>query len=104
MFASRTTIKIMTTLKPIHPGRFIKEDWLADFDLTQNSLARGLKIPVSRLNDIIQGKRGITADTAARLARVFGNSPAFWLNLQADYDLRRVDSKRIQNEVTPHAA
>lgn len=91
----------MKTLKPIHPGRFIKEDWLADNGLTQNSLARALKIPVSRLNDIIQGKRGITADTAARLGRFFGNSPTFWLHLQADYDLRTVDVKRITNEIKP---
>jgi len=96
----------MKTLKPIHPGQFIKEDWLADNGLTQNSLARALRIPVSRLNDIIQGKRGITADTAARLARFFGNSAAFWLHLQADYDLRTIDQKRISSEVKPfeHAA
>ena len=96
----------MKTLKPIHPGQFIKEDWLADNGLTQNSLARALNIPVSRLNDIIQGKRGITADTAARLGRFFGNSAAFWLHLQTDYDLRLIDEKRITHEVKPfeHAA
>jgi antitoxin HigA-1 len=93
----------MKTLKPIHPGQFIKEDWLADNGLTQNSLARALKIPVSRLNDIIQGHRGISADTAARFGRFFGNSPAFWLHLQADYDLRTIDAKRILQEVAPHA-
>ncbi|HNW40497.1 MAG TPA: HigA family addiction module antitoxin [Opitutaceae bacterium] len=92
----------MKTLKPIHPGQFIKEDWLADQGLTQNSLARALKIPVSRLNDIIQGRRGISADTAVRLGRFFGNSPAFWLHLQADYDLRMIDEKRITEEIVPH--
>ena len=93
----------MKTLKPIHPGQFIKEDWLADNGLIQNSLARALKIPVSRLNDIIQGRRGITADTAVRLGRFFGNAPAFWLHLQADYDLRTIDAKRITQEITPRA-
>ena len=93
----------MKTLKPICPGQFIKEDWLADNGLTQNSLARALKIPVSRLNDIIQGQRGITADTAVRLGRFFGTSPAFWLHLQVDYDLRTINAKRITAEVTPHA-
>jgi len=92
----------MKTLKPIHPGQFIKEDWLADQGLTQNSLARALKIPVSRLNDIIQGRRGISADTAVRLGRFFGNSPAVWLHLQADYDLRMIDEKRITEEIVPH--
>ena len=96
----------MKTLKPIHPGQFIKEDWLGDYGLTQNSLARALRIPVSRLNDIIQGRRGITADTATRLGRFFGTSAAFWLHLQADFDLRTIDAKRISQEVAPlaHAA
>ena len=93
----------MKTLNPIHPGRSIAEDWLVDNGLTQNSLARALKIPVSRLNDVIHGRRGITADTAARLGRFFGNAPSFWLHLQADYDLRVIDMKRISREVAPRA-
>lgn len=93
-----------TPLPPIHPGQFLKEDWLGDYGLTQYALAKSLKIPQSRLTDIIKGRRGISADTAARLARFFGNSPGFWLNLQADYDLRLIDTKRIEREIAPRAA
>ena len=93
-----------TTLPPIHPGQFLKEDWIGDCGLTQYALAKSLKIPQSRLTDIIKGRRGISADTATRLARFFGNSPGFWLNLQADYDLRLIDTKRIEREIVPRAA
>jgi addiction module HigA family antidote len=92
------------TLKPIHPGQFLKDDWLADYGLTQYALAQALKIPASRLNDIIKGRRGITADTAARLGRFFQNSPSFWMNLQSDYDIRCVDAKQIEQDVVTHAA
>lgn len=92
------------TIAPWHPGEILKEDWLADYGLTQYALAKALKIPHSRLTDIIKGRRGITADTALRLARFYGNSAAFWLNLQADYDLRTADAARIAAEVQPRAA
>ena len=92
------------TIAPWHPGEILKEDWLADYGLTQYALAKALKIPHSRLTDIIKGRRGITADTALRLARFYGNSPAFWLNLQADYDLRMADAAKIAAEVQPRAA
>jgi addiction module HigA family antidote len=82
----------------------IKEDFLADYGLTQYALAKALHIPHSRVTDIIKGRRGITADTALRLSRYFGNSAEFWLNLQAEYDLRMADSKRIESEVAPRAA
>ena len=65
---------------------------------------KALRIPHSRVTDIIKGRRGITADTALRLSRYFGNSAEFWLNLQAEYDLRMADSKRIEAEVAPRAA
>lgn len=82
----------------------IKEDFLSDYGLTQYALAKALKIPHSRVTDIVKGRRGITADTALRLARYFQNSAEFWLNLQAEYDLRTADAKRIEAEVQPHAA
>ena len=82
----------------------IKEDFLADYGITQYALAKALHIPHSRVTDIIKGRRGITADTALRLSRYFGNSAEFWLNLQAEYDLRMADSKRIEAEVAPRAA
>ncbi len=92
------------TIPPLHPGQMIKEDFLSDYGLTQYALAKALGIPQSRLTEIIKGRRGITADTAARLGKCFGNSPGFWLNLQAEYDLRQVDTKRIAREVSPIAA
>ena len=92
------------TIAPIHPGEMIKEDFLSDYGLTQYALAKALKIPHSRVTDIVKGRRGITADTALRLARYFQNSAEFWLNLQAEYDLRTADAKRIEAEVQPHAA
>lgn len=94
----------MKTIPPMHPGEMIKEDFLADYGLTQYALANALKIPHSRLTDIIKGRRGISADTAARLARYFGNDAQFWLNLQAQYDLRTINRARIEAEVMPRAA
>jgi addiction module HigA family antidote len=91
-------------IAPIHPGEMIKEDFLADYGLTQYALAKALKIPHSRITDIIKGRRGISADTALRLARYFRNSAEFWLSLQAEYDLRTADARRIEAEVRPHAA
>jgi len=90
--------------RPMHPGEMLKEDFLADYGLTQYALANALKIPHSRLTDIIKGRRGITADTALRLARFYGNSPGFWMNLQANYDLQMTDAKKIDREVQPLAA
>jgi addiction module HigA family antidote len=92
------------SIAPWHPGEMIKEDFLADYGITQYGLAKALHIPHSRVTDIIKGRRGITVDTALRLSRYFGNSAEFWLNLQAEYDLRVADRKRIEAEVTPRAA
>jgi addiction module HigA family antidote len=91
-------------IKPPHPGETIKEDYLVPLGMSVNRLAAALGIGTSRLNDIVRGKRGITADTALRLARCFGTSAEFWLNLQSLYDLRvteREASARINREVTP---
>lgn len=92
------------SIRPWHPGEVIKDDFLADYGLTQYALAKALKIPHSRLTAIIQGKRSVTADTAARLARYFGNDAQFWLGLQAEYDLRTLNTKQIEAEVLPRAA
>jgi addiction module HigA family antidote len=92
------------SIRPWHPGEIIKEDFLADYGLTQYALAKALKIPHSRLTAIIQGKRSVTADTAARLARYYGNTAQFWLGLQAEFDLRMVNAKQIEAEVLPRAA
>lgn len=78
-------------LEPIHPGEILLEEFMKPHGLSQSRLARDLDIPQSRLSNIIRGKRGMTADTALRLAEYFGTTPRFWLNLQAEYDLRRLE-------------
>ena len=75
------------TMPPIHPGETLREDFLKPLGLTANRLALELLVPVTRVNDIVRAKRAITADTALRLARYFGTTPQFWMNLQANYDL-----------------
>jgi antitoxin HigA-1 len=74
-------------LKPVHPGEVLQEEFLKPLGLSQNRLAFAIRLPARRVNEIIHGKRRITADTALRLARHFKMSPQFWLGLQMDYDL-----------------
>lgn len=74
-------------LSPIHPGEVLLEEFLKPMGLSQNKLALDIRVPARRINEIVHGKRRITADTALRLARYFGMSPQFWLGLQMDYDL-----------------
>ena len=77
----------MTKLKNIHPGEVLLEEFLTPMEISQNALARAIAVPPRRVNEIVLGKRAITADTALRLARFFGTSEQFWMGLQADYDL-----------------
>ena len=77
----------MARLRKPHPGIILLRDFLEPRGISQNALARELGVPPRRINEIVLGKRGITADTAIRLARRFGNSARFWMQLQADYDL-----------------
>lgn len=77
----------MKTLSNIHPGEVLLEEFLVPMGISQNALARAAAVPPRRINEIVLGKRGISADTAVRLARVFGTSERFWLGLQTDYDL-----------------
>jgi addiction module HigA family antidote len=91
-------------IKPPHPGETIREDYLVPLGMSVNRLSEALGIGATRLNEIVRGKRGITADTALRLARYFGTSAEFWLNLQSLYDLRQAERKaraKIEREVTP---
>jgi addiction module HigA family antidote len=81
-------------LAPVHPGEVLDEEFLKPLALTQYRLAKGLKVPARGINEIVQGKRAISADTALRLARFFRNSPRFWLNLQTSYDLE-VEADRL---------
>ncbi len=82
-----TTSKI----EPIHPGEVLMEDFIEGFGITQNKLAVSIGVPPRRINEIVHGKRGITADTALRLARYFGTSAEFWINLQSHYELDRAE-------------
>ena len=72
---------------PVHPGEVLMEDFIEGFGITQNKLAVSIGVPPRRINEIVHGKRAITADTALRLGRYFGIDPQFWLNLQAHYEL-----------------
>lgn len=74
-------------LIPIHPGEVLLEEFLKPMNLSQNQMALALRVPARRINEIVHGKRRVTADTALRLARYFNMSPRFWLGLQMDYDL-----------------
>lgn len=77
----------MHKMKPLHPGEMLLEDFLNPMEISQNALARAIKVPPRRINEIVLGKRGITADTALRLGRYFGMSAGFWMNAQSDYDM-----------------
>ena len=77
----------MAKLKPVHPGEILQEEFLKSLGVSQYRLANDIGVPPRRINEIVLGKRGITADTALRLGRYFGTSPQFWMNLQARYDL-----------------
>jgi addiction module HigA family antidote len=74
-------------LPPVHPGEVLLEEFMKPMGLSQNRLGNALRVSPRRINEIVNGKRGITADTALRLSRYFGNSPEFWMGLQVDYDL-----------------
>jgi len=93
-------------LAPIHPGEVLLEEFLKPMNLSQNRLSLDISVHPRRINEIVLGKRGITADTALRLARYFGNSPQFWLGLQADYDLDIAEDNlgdRLDREIKAHA-
>jgi addiction module HigA family antidote len=97
----------MTKLLPVHPGEVLLEEFLKPTGLSQNRLALDIGVPSRRINEIVLGKRGISADTALRLARYFGTSPQFWLGLQADYDLDVAEEtlgERLDREVRPRVA
>jgi len=101
---SKSPITNEARIKPPHPGETILEDYIRPLGISVNHLAKALGIGASRVNEIVRGERGITADTALRLARCLGTSPEFWLNLQSLYDLRIAERKgrrRIEREVKP---
>jgi addiction module HigA family antidote len=94
-------------MRPVHPGEVLLEDYLKPLGLSANALARALKVPAPRINDIVRKRRGVSADTALRLARYFGGDARSWLNLQTAYDLRVAEiavAKRVSREVRPAVA
>src|SRR5712691_8777064 len=95
------------SLSPVHPGEILLEEFLVPLELSQYRLAKGLSVPARRINEIVHGTRAITADTALRLARFFGTSERFWLNLQARHDLETEKDRlgrRLEREVRVLAA
>ncbi len=98
--------KMGEKLRPIHPGEVLLEEFLKPMHLSQNRVALAMGVPPRRINEIVLGKRSITADTALRLGHYFGMSPQFWLGLQMDYDLDVAAdalAQRLEAEVRPYA-
>lgn len=91
-------------MRPIHPGEILREDYLLPLGMTPNALAQALKVPASRINDIVLERRGVTVDTAMRLVRYFGGDVQSWMNLQTAYEIKTAEvnlARRIAREVTP---
>jgi addiction module HigA family antidote len=91
-------------LAPIHPGEILLEEFMKPLDLNAHQLALALRVPADRIQQIVAGERALSADTALRLARYFGTTPEFWMNLQASYDVRPAKQERlkqIEREVRP---
>ena len=91
-------------LKPAHPGEILREEFMAPLGLSMNKMAMDLRVPVTRIADIVNEKRGITAETALRFARYFNNSPIFWMNLQTRYELEVAQDElaaKVERDVQP---
>ena len=98
---------IQNDMRPIHPGEILREEFLVPLEMSANALAMRLRVPAPRINDLVRERRGVSVDTALRLARFFNNTPEFWFNLQTAYDLKiaKADkSEEIEHDVTPLAA
>ena len=94
-------------LAPVHPGEILRDEFLKPMGISVYGLANAIKVPRSRINDIVRGRRAVSTDTALRLGRYFGTSPEFWINLQARHDLDVADRtvrRRIEREIDPRAA
>ncbi|MFQ5695784.1 MAG: HigA family addiction module antitoxin [Terriglobia bacterium] len=91
-------------LRPVHPGEILREDFMEPLSLSMNKMAIDLRVPVTRISEIVHERRGITPDTALRLAQYFCTTPIFWMKLQARYDLDRAEDKelaKIRRDVRP---
>jgi len=97
----------MNGMRAIHPGEILREEYLEPMGMSASALALALRVPAPRVNDIVRERRGVSPDTALRLARFLGTTAQFWLNLQSGYDLKvamLATGKRVEKEVQPHAA
>ncbi|GCA94494.1 MAG: HigA family addiction module antitoxin [Microcystis sp.] len=89
-------------MRPVHPGEILREDFLIPLNMSVNALALALKVPASRIHEIVKERRSVSADTAARLARYFGGDAASWLNLQVIYDLKTLSNREeITQQIQP---
>lgn len=94
----------MAKIRPIHPGEILREEFMRPLNLTMNKLALDLRVPATRISDIIHGHRGITPSTALRLSRYFDTTPEFWMNLQVNYELevtKERELRKIEHDVHP---
>jgi addiction module HigA family antidote len=94
-------------LPPIHPGEILREEFLAPLGMSAHELALALRVPATRINDIVNERRGITADTALRLSRYFGTTSRFWMNMQASYELEAAEDRMgraVMRDVLPRTA
>jgi addiction module HigA family antidote len=98
----------MNRMRSIHPGEILREEFLVPLEMTPHALAQALRVPATRINDIVRERRSITPDTAARLAHYFDTTSEFWLGLQMDFDLKALavsgQLKEIERDIHPYAA
>lgn len=99
-------VRVPTNRAPIHPGEMLREEFLIPINITQRELANGIRVPYQRVNELINGKRGVTPSTALRLAKYFGTTPGFWMNLQLRWDLYRAQQVEAQQleKIEPYVA
>lgn len=98
-------VRIPTDREPTHPGAMLLQEFLEPMEMTQHDLAKAIRVPYQRVNEIVRGRRGITPSSALRLARFFGNSPGFWMNLQLRWDLfhaEHAEAEQLQ-EIRPRS-
>lgn len=99
-------VRVPTNRMPTHPGEMLREEFLIPMSITQRELAKSIRVPYQRVNELINGKRGVTPSTALRLAKFFGNTPGFWMNLQLRWDLHRaqqVEARQL-DKIEPYVA
>jgi hypothetical protein len=95
---------IKNNMRPIHPGEILREEYLGPLGMTANALSMALRVPAPRINDVVRERRGVTTDTALRLARFFNTTPQFWLNLQTSFDLKQTElavGEKIVHDIRP---